>query len=236
MKTLIIIPAFNEAENIEKVVQRLRNINPEISYLIVNDCSQDDTEEICKRNGFNYITLPVNLGIGGGVQAGYRYALENDYDIAIQMDGDGQHDPSELHKLIDKIKLDKADVVIGSRFIDGEGFQSSFMRRIGITFLSGLINASCGVKIKDVTSGFRAVNRKFIRIYAEEYSQDYPEPEAIVACALLDGRIEEVPVIMHERKGGTSSINAWKPIYYMIKESIAIIIYRFTFNKRRFEK
>lgn len=236
MKTLVIIPAYNEAENIEKVVNRLKNVVPDISYLVVNDCSKDNTEDICKKNGFEYISLPVNLGIGGGVQAGYKYALENNYDIAIQMDGDGQHDAKELHKLIDKIKANEADVVIGSRFINSEGFQSSLMRRIGINFLSNLIKFCCGVRIKDVTSGFRAVNKKFIQIYAEEYSQDYPEPEAIVACALLDGRIEEIPVIMHERIGGTSSINAWRPMYYMIKESIAILIYRFTFNKRRFNK
>lgn len=235
MKTLVIIPAYNEAANIEKVVNQLKNTEPDVSYLIVNDCSKDNTEEICKKNGFDYISLPVNLGIGGGVQAGYRYALENNFDIAIQMDGDGQHDAKELHKLIEKIKKNEADIVIGSRFINNEGFQSSIMRRIGINFLSNLIRLCCGVKIKDVTSGFRAVNKRFIQVYAEEYSQDYPEPEAIVAGALLGGRIREVPVIMHERKGGTSSINAWKPAYYMIKETIAILVYRLTFNRRRFD-
>lgn len=235
MRSLVIIPAYNEAKNIENVVKKLLESTSDVSYIIVNDCSTDNTEELCEQKGFEYITLPVNLGIGGGVQAGYKYALENDYDIAIQMDGDGQHDALELHKLINKIKMDEADIVIGSRFIEGKGFQSSLLRRIGINFLSNLIKICCGVRVKDVTSGFRAVNKRFIKIYADEYSQDYPEPEAIVAGALLDARIAEVPVIMHERKEGISSINSWKPVYYMIKESVAILIYRLTFNKRRFE-
>lgn len=232
MKTLVIIPAFNEANNIEKVIMQLNNIQPNIDYLIVNDCSIDSTEEICKNNNFNYVTLPVNLGIGGGVQTGYKYALDYDYDIAIQMDGDGQHDANFLSNIIQPIIEGEADIVIGSRFVKKEGFQSSGLRRAGIKFLGFLIKLCCGINIKDVTSGFRAVNKKFIKVYSEEYSQDYPEPEAIIAGALNGGRFKEVPVIMHEREAGSSSIHSWKSVYYMIKVSIAILIYRITFRKR----
>lgn len=228
-KILVIIPAYNEEQNIEKVVAQLTKVLPEAAYLIVNDCSLDNTERICKKCGFHYMTLPINLGIGGGVQAGYQYALEHDFDIAVQMDGDGQHDAEYIRDILCPILEGEADIVIGSRFLTGEGFQSSTLRRMGISFLSFLIQICSGTKVKDVTSGFRAVNRKFISIYAKEYSQDYPEPEAIIAGALSHGRIKEVPVIMHERKGGTSSINIWKSIYYMIKVSVAIFFYRLTY-------
>lgn len=232
MKTLIIIPAYNEQDNIENVVSKLQEYAPFADYLIINDCSKDNTEIICKRNNYNYLNIPVNLGIGGGVQAGYKYAYENDYDIVIQHDGDGQHDPKYIKDVIEPIERDEADIVIGSRFINKEGFQSTLLRRSGIIFLSRLIKICTSVKIKDVTSGYRAVNRKYIKIYAEAYAQDYPEPEAIVAAAMRGGRIKEVPVVMHERKGGQSSIHSWKSVYYMIKVSIAIILYRLTFNRK----
>lgn len=233
MKILIIIPAYNESKNISNVVKQIEGLSPNIDYLIINDCSNDDTEAVCKINNFNYITLPVNLGIGGGVQAGYKYALANDYEIVIQMDGDGQHDAAFIKPLIEPIIEDQADIVIGSRFITGKGFQSSSVRRMGINFISLLIKLCSGIKIKDVTSGFRAVNKTAIEIYAKEYSQDYPEPEAIICGAINNARILEVPVVMHERISGKSSINVWKSVYYMIKVSLAIIIYRFTFQKRR---
>lgn len=226
MKILIIIPVYNEEENIDRVISQLKDAAPEVSYLIVNDCSRDNTAAICKENGYNFISLPVNLGIGGGVQAGYQYALNHGYDIAIQMDGDGQHDARFLQNIIDPIIKDEADIVIGSRFITKEGFQSSRLRRFGINFLSLLIKTLSGTDVKDVTSGFRAVNKRFIKIYSEEYSQDYPEPEAIIAAALNHGRIKEVPVIMHERSAGSSSIHSWKSIYYMIKVTLAIFTYR----------
>lgn len=232
MKILVIIPAYNEQENIKDVIANLQLRAPYIDYLIINDCSKDSTLSICEKEGYNYINFPVNLGIGGSVQAGYKYAYENDYDIVIQHDGDGQHDPAYIQSLIKPIESGKADIVIGSRFINKEGFQSSRLRRMGIVFLSNLIELCSGVKIKDVTSGYRAVNKKFIKIYAENYAQDYPEPEAIIAGALYGGKILEVPVIMHERVGGESSINAWKSIYYMIKVSMSIIFYRITFDKK----
>lgn len=231
MKILVIIPAFNESENIETVLKKLKTDAPNVDYLVINDCSTDNTKDILSDLKASYLNLPVNLGIGGAVQAGYVYAYNNGYDVAIQMDGDGQHNPSYIDKIVEPIKNGEADSVIGSRFIENEGFQSSFIRRVGINFLSGLIKCVCGVKVLDVTSGFRAVNRKCIELFAKEYAQDYPEPEAIVLSAVKGIRIKEVPVIMNERIGGESSISGFKSAYYMIKVSIAILITRFIARK-----
>lgn len=232
-KPLIIIPAYKEAENIERVVDNIMNNYPQYDYVIVNDGSKDSTREICQRRGYCFLDLPINLGIGGAVQTGYKYAERNGYDIAIQIDGDGQHDVSQLAKVIEPLEKGEADIAIGSRFIEKEGFQSSSVRRMGIRFLSGLIRLCTGKKVLDVTSGYRAVNRRFIEIYAENYPSDYPEPEAIVAAVMHKGRIQEVPVVMKERMGGTSSIHAWKSVYYMIKVTLAIIICRISFGIRR---
>ena len=230
MKVLVIIPAYNEEESIEKVVDNLvkntKDQDVQIDYVVINDCSIDTTELILKEKGLNYVSLPVNLGIGGGVQTGYRYAVENGYDIAVQMDGDGQHDPKYIKNIIDPIISGKADMVIGSRFIEKDGFQSSGLRRVGIKFLSVLIKLCCGTKVLDTTSGFRATGKKMTEFFSKNYAEDYPEPEAIIAATLNGFKVEEVPVIMHERQGGESSINALKSVYYMIKVSLAIIIYR----------
>ncbi|MBP3576542.1 MAG: glycosyltransferase family 2 protein [Lachnospiraceae bacterium] len=232
MKTLIIIPAYNEAENIQKVIEDLKINYPQYDYLIVNDCSKDTTEQICKENNYNFVSLPVNLGIGGGVQTGYRYAYMNGYDIAVQHDGDGQHDPAYIEKVIQPIVDGQADITIGSRFLEGEGFQSSSSRRAGIMFLSTLIRICSGAKVKDVTSGFRAVNREYIKMYAEDYPIDYPEPEAIVQAKLAGARIQEIPVVMRERENGVSSINLKRSIYYMAKVSIAIVICRIAHRRK----
>ena len=233
MKTLIIIPAFNEAENIENVVENLIKNHPEYDYVLINDGSSDETLKICKRNGYSYIDLPINLGIGGAVQTGYKYALDNGYDIAVQMDGDGQHDPAFLDGMKKVIESGEADAVIGSRFVEKEGFQSSAARRIGIVFLSGLGRFLTGVRLKDITSGYRMVNRKLIKIYAEDYPADYPEPEAMVIAAIYGCRLTEFPVVMKERAGGSSSINLKRSVYYMIKVSLAMFVRRLSLGFRR---
>lgn len=232
-RSLIIIPAYKEADNIEKLVDNIIVNYPMYDYVIVNDGSRDATRSICQKKGYKFLDLPINLGIGGAVQTGYKYAEREGYDIAIQIDGDGQHDVSHLDKVIEPIQNGQADIVIGSRFIQKEGFQSSSMRRFGIRFLSGLIHLCTGKKILDVTSGYRAVNQKFISLYAGNYPSDYPEPEAIVAAVMHRGTIMEVPVVMKERQKGTSSIHAWKSVYYMIKVTLAIIICRISFGIRR---
>ncbi len=229
-RILIIIPAYNEQDNIISVVERLKQSVPQADYLIVDDCSNDGTAGICKSQGYHYLSLPINLGIGGGVQAEYKYALQNGYDIAVQHDGDGQHDPRYINAAIAPITDGSADIVIGSRFLvqGGGGFRSTAARRMGIRMLSGLVRFCCGTQVKDVTSGFRAVGREYIRFYAQEYPSDYPEPEAIVLASLNGARIREIPVVMHERENGSSSIDLKKSVYYMIKVSIAIFMCRLT--------
>ena len=232
-KVLLIIPAYNEEESLGSLIEEIKAVCPEVDYLVVNDCSSDETANLLTKLGANYISLPCNMGIGGAVQSGYRYAAQNDYDIAIQIDGDGQHDVSFVQDMVKLIEDRQADIVIGSRFIDKEGFQSSRARRTGIKILSGLIFCMCGARVKDVTSGFRAVNRRFIESFAENYPDDYPEPEVIVTAKLYGANIKEVPVVMRERTTGKSSINLKRSVYYMIKVSLAIIICRISLGFRR---
>ncbi|MFQ9902115.1 MAG: glycosyltransferase family 2 protein [Ruthenibacterium sp.] len=195
---------------------------------MVNDCSTDGSAAICAREGFSYISLPVNLGIGGGVQSGYLYAAQNGYDIAVQMDGDSQHDPAYLASVVGPVARGEVDMCVGSRFITKEGFQTSAMRRAGIRLLSGLIRLLCGVRVLDVTSGFRATGRRLTEFFAHHYAQDYPEPEAIISAVLNGFRVGEAPVVMAERMGGTSSISPLRSVYYMVKVSIALVVYRLT--------
>ena len=226
MKKLIIIPAYNEQESIKKTVEDIMEKAPHFDYIVINDCSTDKTKEICETEEFNVIHLPVNLGIGGAVQTGYLYAARNGYDIAVQVDGDGQHDPQFLSKMADYMEAEHADMVIGSRFIDKEGFQSSGARRVGIKYFTMLIKLLTGTKITDPTSGLRMVNREIIEFFAEEYPKDYPEPESVVAILRRKKKVLEIPVIMSERSGGVSSISMKKSVYYMIKVSLAILIER----------
>lgn len=242
LKVLIIIPAYNESANIEQVIERITahqsalqsaDDGIRLDYLIVNDGSTDGTLKICKKRRYQYLDLPINLGIGGAVQAGYVYAYKNDYDIAVQIDGDGQHDIAYLEDLLRPLLSGEADVVIGSRFLRKEGFQSSLARRTGSRLLSRLIRLTTGKKIYDVTSGYRAVNRKFIDIYSKDYPTDFPEPEAIVTAVMYRGRVMEVPVQMKAREGGKSSITFRKSIYYMIKVTLAILVCRLSYGIRR---
>ena len=226
MKKLIIIPAYNEQESIKKTVEDIIKNAPEFDYIVINDCSTDRTKEICETEKFNVVHLPVNLGIGGAVQTGYLYAARNGYDIAVQVDGDGQHDPKFLSKMAEFIEAEHADMVIGSRFINKEGFQSSGARRVGIRYFTMLIKLLTGAKITDPTSGLRMVNREIIEFFAEEYPKDYPEPESVVAILRRKKKVLELPVIMRERSGGVSSISMKKSVYYMIKVSLAILIER----------
>lgn len=231
MKVLVIIPCYNEQESIEKVIKNLKEKAPFADYLIVNDCSTDNSEKILRKNNMNYISNPVNLGIGGGVQAGYLYAKENGYDIAVQMDGDGQHDPQYLFDVCKPVMDGQFDMAIGSRFINNEGFQSSFMRRLGINIISFLIRILTGKKVNDVTSGYRACNKELIDFFAENYADDYPEPEAIMNCIMNGFTVGEVPVIMVERQGGVSSIRSLKSAYYMIKVCLALVVDRISAKK-----
>ncbi|HON56669.1 MAG TPA: glycosyltransferase family 2 protein [bacterium] len=229
MKILIIVPAYNEEASIEYVIKQIKNQkieNCQIDIAVINDCSQDKTSEIAKAHNVIVIDLINNLGIGGAVQTGYIYAFENNYDIAVQIDGDGQHNPEYLKSLLDPIISNNCDIAIGSRFINknNPAYRSSFLRRIGIKILANVLSLLTSQKITDATSGFRAANKKVIRLFAENYPDDYPEPETFVILYKNNLKILEVSVKMNERYGGKSSINAIDSIYYMIKVLIAIFI------------
>jgi glycosyltransferase involved in cell wall biosynthesis len=226
LKVIVVIPCFNEQESILDLVNELtltaqQITDYKIDYVIVNDCSTDQTKNILIKNKVNFLDLPVNLGIGGAMQTGFKYAFLNGYDIAVQMDGDGQHPPSELTKILDCIKNNVSDVAIGSRFIDKEGFQSTQLRRIGITLISRLNKVLVGMDIKDCTSGYRALNRKALEVVIKYYPDEYPEPESVILFAFNNIRMAEVPVLMRERQGGVSSIRSFSSLYYMFKVYIA---------------
>ena len=226
MKKLEIIPAFNEEGNLEKTIKDIKDNAPDFDYVIINDCSTDKTLEMCRRHGFSYLNLPVNLGIGGAVQTGYRYAYYHGYDIAVQFDGDGQHSASHLEDMVTTLIDTESDMVIGSRFIEKEGFQSSGLRRIGIKYFTGLIKLLTGKKITDPTSGMRMVNKKLLEKFTDEYPKDYPEPESVVTILSEKYKVTEIPVVMNEREEGVSSISLKNSVYYMIKVSFAILIAR----------
>ena len=221
-RVLVIVPAYNEQDCIVETVRRIKETG--YDYVVVNDGSKDDTLKLCRENGINVLDLPQNLGIGGAVQAGHKYAQHYGYDIDVQVDGDGQHDPSYIPQLVKMIE-DGADLAIGSRFVEEtDGFQSTWLRRVGITWLSGLLKLLTGKIVTDPTSGFRASGRRAIELFCENYPMDYPEPESI-ALALENGlSLSETPVNMLERQGGSSSIGGFSSVYYMIKVTLAIIL------------
>ena len=205
MKKLVIIPAFNESGSILRAVQDIKEHAPGFDYVVINDCSTDDTLQVCQKNGLNHVNLSVNLGIGGAVQTGYLYGCQNHYDVAVQFDGDGQHDAAYLEQMSEELVRTGSDMVIGSRFIEKEGFQSSGLRRVGIRYFSTLIRLVTGARVTDPTSGMRMVNRDVMKIYAENYPKDYPEPESVVAILRKKKKVTELPVIMREIEEGTSS-------------------------------
>lgn len=226
MKKLVIIPAYNEEASIVNTVQDILDHAPGFDYVVINDCSKDRTLQRCHENGLNVIDLPVNLGIGGGIQTGYRYAVEHGYDVAVQFDGDGQHDASYLQAMADRLERNDLDMVIGSRFIENEGFQSTGLRRFGINFFKFLIKLLYGGTITDATSGMRMCSRRVMEEFSVDYPQDYPEPETVARLLRKKYKVQEIPVVMRERSAGTSSINPAKSVYYMIKVSLAILVER----------
>lgn len=235
LKTLIIIPAYNEEETILHTIGMLRQF-PEYDYVVINDGSTDNTEQILRDNHINHITLVKNLGIGGAVQTGYKYAYQNGYDLTCQIDADGQHNPEYLDKMKQALLAEEADMVIGSRYIEKTGFQSTFSRRFGKNILTGIIGLIARKKITDPTSGFRMCGKNAIALFANYYPSDYPEPETIATFLARRMTVVEVPVVMNEREGGTSSITPLKSMYYMIKVSIAIVFSYLGNRKKRRHK
>ena len=225
-KILIIIPAYNEEESIVDVIVSLKNANTKHDIIVINDGSIDMTSKLAKETKKAIvIDLPTNIGIGGAVQTGFKYAYRHGYDIAIQFDGDGQHDAGEIDKLIEPIIKEEADFTIGSRFLgDKKGFQSTFARRVGIKVFECVNTFLIKQKVTDNTSGFRAYNKLAIKLLAHDYPTDYPEPETVIILGKKGLRIKEVSVLMHERTGGKSSINGLQPLYYMTKVLLSIFI------------
>jgi len=223
-RVLVIIPAYNESENIRHVIDEIRAAQPAACIAVVNDCSTDDTERVARDIGVELLSLPYNLGIGGAVQTGLKYARDNHFDVAVQVDGDGQHPAGEIGKLLGPIREGNADVVIGSRFLGAGDFRSTFTRRIGIRIITLINRMLTGRTVTDNTSGFRAYNSGAIAFLADTYPQDYPEPVAVVELHRNGFRITEVAVEMRERQMGTSSIGALGSIYYMIKVLVANLI------------
>lgn len=224
MKILIIIPAYNEEASLPGVIRDLRENMPSADVVVVNDGSRDATAQVAEQLGVKVLDLPFNLGIGGAVQAGFLYADRNGYDIAVQFDGDGQHLAKEIKKLLEPIAAGTADLVIGSRFLLPGGYQSPLFRKLGIGIFSFVLSRILGTIVTDSTSGFRAANRKVIDFFTRHYPDDYPEVEALVLLHKMKLRMTEVPVVMRERTGGTSSITPVRSVYYMTKVLIAIFI------------
>lgn len=230
MKTLIIIPAYNEEENIlntyKSIVEYNKENNTNYDVLVINDGSKDRTEEILRENRINHIQLIENLGIGGAVQTGYKYAFYNNYDIAVQFDGDGQHDINYVKDIINPILHKDANMVIGSRFINNtsSSFKSTMMRRVGINVISYIMKVKTKKKIYDTTSGFRACDKNVIKKFSFNYPTEYPEPISTVGVLINNYKVSEVPVKMHPRVAGVSSISKIKSIYYMINVILSILL------------
>jgi glycosyltransferase involved in cell wall biosynthesis len=224
MKKIAIVPAYNEQDAIGAVVDELRAFDRELDVLVIDDASHDDTALHARVHGARVVSLPFNLGIGGAVQTGFRYADEHAYELAVRVDGDGQHDPAELGPLVDAVRSGRADICVGSRFAGAEGYRSSLTRRIGIRILARTVSLLTRQRVTDTTSGFQVLNRKAIELFAADYPHDYPEVEAAVMVHKHRLRLVESPVRMRERAAGESSIRGFRTVYYMSKVMLAILI------------
>jgi glycosyltransferase involved in cell wall biosynthesis len=229
-RCLAIVPAFNEAASIGEVVAEIRDFDREIEVLVVDDGSTDATAAIAEAAGARVLRLPLNLGIGGAVQAGYLYAFDHGFDLAVQIDGDGQHDARELERLLEPILARRADMAIGTRFAGLRTYRAPLARRIGIGLFAVLVSLRVRQRMTDTTSGFRAVNRRGIRLFAADYPHDYPEVESVVTAARGDLRVCEVPVAMRHRVGGQSSITTLRSFYYVVKVLLALFVGLFPRN------
>lgn len=223
-KILVVVPAYNEQNTVGNVVEKIYQNLKNADVLVVNDGSFDNTSEVARAKGAMVLDLPYNLGIGGAMQAGYKFAHKMEYDIAVQCDADGQHRPAQINILIDTLINDNIDMVLGSRFIRKKRFKSEVFRWLGILIFSRVLSLIIGQKITDPTSGFRAINKEVIKSFSLFYPEDYPEPEALVLLHRQRFTIKEVSVNMNSRKGGNSSITGWRPFYYMVKVLLAIFI------------
>ena len=224
LRRVAIVPARNEAPCVGGVIDEIRRYDPGFDVVVVDDGSTDRTADIARAHGARVVRLPFNLGIGGAVQTGFRYALEHGFELAVRLDGDGQHDPRELDRLLEPVLAGRADIAIGSRFAGTDGYRVPLLRRLGIRMFAGVVSLLVRQRVTDPTSGFQVLNRRGITLFAADYPHDYPEVEATVMLFKHRLRLVEVPVRMRERSGGTSSITALQSVYYMIKVTLAIFV------------
>jgi glycosyltransferase involved in cell wall biosynthesis len=224
LRRIAVVPAYNEERNIARVVAELKEYDPRLDVVVISDGSYDRTSDVARAAGAKVLQLPFNLGIGGAVQTGFRYAWENGYELAVRCDGDGQHIPAELPKVIAPVVAGDADIAIGSRFVVNGGYRSSATRRVGIRLLALVVSAIARQRVTDATSGFQALNRRALELFAADYPHDYPEVEGMVMTIKHKLRLVEVPVEMREREHGRSSITALRSIYYMVKVLIALFV------------
>jgi glycosyltransferase involved in cell wall biosynthesis len=224
LRRVAILPAHNEADSVASVVAEIRSADPGFKVVVVDDGSTDGTAEVARAAGAHVLSLPYNLGIGAAVQTGYQYARNHDFDLAVQVDGDGQHDARELSRLLAPLLEGEADIVVGTRFAGNRDYRSSVPRRIGIGLFAALVSVLVRQRMTDTTSGFRAVNGRGIRLFAEHYPHDYPEVEATVLSSRHRLRMCEIPVRMRARTTGRSSISPTRSVYYMVKVSLALFV------------
>ncbi len=231
LKRIAIVPALNEEASVGNVIDEVRAFDPGFEILVVDDGSVDRTREVAAAHGARVLRLPFNLGIGGAVQTGFRYALEHGFDLAVRLDGDGQHDPRELRALLEPVLAGEADIVVGSRFVPGaRDYRPPLARRAGIRFFARVVSLLARQRVTDTTSGFQALNRLGIQLFAADYPHDYPEVEAILMVVRHRLRLKEVPVSMFERATGRSSITAARSVYYMVKVLLALFVGLFRRN------
>jgi glycosyltransferase involved in cell wall biosynthesis len=231
LRRIAIVPALNEESTVTRVIDEIRAFDPDLEIVVVDDGSGDRTSAVAAAAGAHVLRLPFNLGIGGAVQTGFRFAYERGYDIAVRVDGDGQHDPGQLGRVLEPVLRGEADIAIGSRFAaEAAGYRSSRSRRLGIRVLARTVSRIVGQRVTDTTSGFQALNRRGIGLFARDYPHDYPEVEATVMVFRHRLRLIEVPVSMRERGSGRSSITALRSVYYMVKVLLAIFIGLFRRN------
>ena len=224
VRRIAIVPAFNEERNIGGLLAELQAQDAELEVVVVSDGSTDRTAEVAAAAGAHVVRLPFNLGIGGAVQTGFRYAWEGGYELAVRLDGDGQHDPGQLRELVAPVAAGEADLAIGSRFIGNTGYRSSAARRVGIRVLARVVSWIAHERLTDTTSGFQALNRRTIALFAADLPLDYPEVEGLVMALRRGIRVREVPVTMREREHGRSSIGTLGSVYYMIKVLLAVFV------------
>jgi glycosyltransferase involved in cell wall biosynthesis len=224
-RAVAVVPAFNESGAIGRVVGEIRAARPGIDVVVVDDASTDDTASVAEALGATVLRLPFNVGIGGAVQTGFRYALEEGYERAVRLDGDGQHDAAEIGRLFESLERDGADLVIGSRFVDGGGsYRPPLARRLGIRVFARLVSLLGGQRVTDTTSGFIALDRAGIELFAREYPHDYPEVEATLVALRSGLRLSQVQVVMRERETGASSITFVRSLYYIVKVLLALLV------------